>query len=91
MLISYGEKSEEMVLENNLRIIMAKQRIDNVSELINITGLSRNALNKLWHNENMESVKLGTLLEICDKLEIKLSDLIEYIPNKESEGKTVEQ
>jgi len=69
-----------MGIENNLRIIMAKQRIDNVSELISITGLSRNALNKLWHNENMDSVKLGTLLTICDKLNINLSELIEYKP-----------
>jgi len=69
-----------MSIENNLRIVMAQQRIDNISELINITGLSRNALNKLWHNENMESIKLGTLIEICDKLEIKLSELVEYTP-----------
>lgn len=71
-----------MGLENNLRIVMAKQRIDSVSELMKITGLSRNALNKLWHNENMESVKLGTLMIICDSLGIKLSDLIEYTPEK---------
>jgi putative transcriptional regulator len=69
-----------MLIENNLRIIMAKKRIDNISDLITITGLSRNALNKLWHNENMDSVKLGTLMIICDKLGIKLSELIEYMP-----------
>lgn len=71
-----------MPLENHLRIVMAKQRIDNVSELINITGLSRNALNKLWHDEELESVKLGTLMIVCDKLDIKLSELVEYIPDK---------
>lgn len=69
-----------MPLKNNLRIIMAEQRIDNVSDLITITGLSRNALNKLWHNENLESMKLETLMIVCDKLDVKLSDLIEYIP-----------
>jgi putative transcriptional regulator len=69
-------------IENNLRFIMAKQRIDNISELISLTGLSRNALNKLWHNEDLETVKLGTLLVICDKLDVKLSDLIEYNPDK---------
>jgi putative transcriptional regulator len=72
-----------MMLENNLRIIMAKKRIDNVSDLINITGLSRNALNKLWHNENLDSVKLETLIIICNKLGVKLSELIEYNPDKE--------
>lgn len=71
-----------MSLENNLRMIMAKKRINSVSDLITITGLSRNALNKLWHDENMESIKLGTLMEICDSLDVKLSELVEYIPNK---------
>lgn len=77
-------KKEEktMIIENNLRIVMAKKRIDSISELIKITGVSRNALNKLWHNENMDSVKLGTLMTICDKLEVNLSELIEYIPTK---------
>lgn len=67
-----------MILENNLRIIMAKKRINSISELINKTGLSRNALNKLWKNENLESVKLGTLLVICEKLDVSLAELIEY-------------
>jgi putative transcriptional regulator len=71
-----------MPVENKLRIIMAQQRIDNITELINKTGLSRNALNKLWHNEDLEAVKLGTLITICDKLEISLSELLEYIPEQ---------
>lgn len=71
-----------MGIENNLRILMAKKRIDNLSDLINLTGLSRNALNKLWHNENIESVKLSTLMVICEKLNVQLSDLIEYKPEQ---------
>jgi putative transcriptional regulator len=67
-----------MPIVNNLRFVMAEKRIDNVSELINITGLSRNVLNKLWHNEDLESLKIGTLIVACDKLKINLSDLIEY-------------
>lgn len=61
---------------------MAKKTIDNISELMEITGLSRNALNKLWHNEEVETVKLGTLIQICESLKINLSDLIEYVPEK---------
>lgn len=75
----------DVELENNIRLIMAKRRINSISDLITITGLSRNALNKLWHNENLESVKLGTLLEICNKLDIKLSELIEYTPENYNE------
>lgn len=71
-----------MPLENNFRIIMAKKRIDTITDLINVTGLSRNALNKLWKSDDLGSLKLSTLMTICDKLEIKLSDLIEYSPEK---------
>lgn len=71
-----------MSIRNSLRIIMAQKRIDNLTELMKLTGLSRNALNKLWHDEDLESVKLGTLIQVCDSLGIALSDLIEYHPVK---------
>lgn len=76
------KRGEIMPITNNLRLIMAKRKIDNVSELIQITGLSRNALNKLWHDEDLQTVKFGTLMTICDKLDIKLSELIEYTPGQ---------
>ncbi|MDX5923347.1 MULTISPECIES: helix-turn-helix transcriptional regulator [unclassified Bacillus cereus group] len=75
-----------MKLVNNIRMIMATKNIDNISELLRITGVSRNSINKLWHNENVSSLRLDTLITICEKLEIKLSDLIEYIPG-DSEAK----
>lgn len=71
-----------MALKNKLRIIMAERMINNLTDLIRITGLSRNALNKLWHNQDVESVKLETLIQICKSLGIKLSDLLEYVPDK---------
>ena len=66
------------MIKNNLRILMAERRINSLTELMKITGLSRNALNKLWHDEELETVKLETLMKICDSLHIKLSDLLEY-------------
>lgn len=73
-----------MMLNNNIRLIMGKQRIDNIHDLMERTGLSRNALNKLWHEENLEAIKLGTLIKICDSLNVSLSDLIEYVPDSTS-------
>jgi len=70
------------MIENNLRIIMAKNKINSISELIKITGLSRNALNKLWHNENVETIKLETFMIICDSLNIPLDELIKYTPKQ---------
>lgn len=71
-----------MPIRNNLRRIMADQRIDNISDLMELTGLSRNALNKLWHDKDIESVKLETLTQLCDGLRIPLSELIEYRPRQ---------
>ncbi|MBD2822838.1 helix-turn-helix transcriptional regulator [Xenorhabdus sp. 42] len=70
-----------MKVVSNIRMIMAKKNIDNISDLVRITGVSRNSINKLWHNENVSSLKLDTLITICEKLDVELSDLIEYIPD----------
>ncbi|HGK2418561.1 TPA: helix-turn-helix domain-containing protein, partial [Streptococcus pneumoniae] len=64
-----------MKVVNNIRMIMAQKNIDNITELMKITGVSRNSINKLWHNENVSSLRLDTLLMICETLDLKLSDL----------------
>ncbi|MBL2376707.1 XRE family transcriptional regulator, partial [Klebsiella pneumoniae] len=51
-----------MKVVNNIRMIMAQKNIDNITELMKITGVSRNSINKLWHNENVSSLRLDTLL-----------------------------
>ncbi|WP_242298759.1 helix-turn-helix transcriptional regulator [Bacillus cereus group sp. BfR-BA-01424] len=76
-----------MNLANNIRMIMAQKKIDNIAELIRITGVSRNSINKLWHNENVSSLRLDTLITICEKLDVKLSDLIEYVPGNVDSNK----
>ncbi|MEB9728284.1 helix-turn-helix transcriptional regulator [Bacillus cereus] len=68
-----------MKVVSNIRMIMAKKNIDKISDLVRITGVSRNSINKLWHNENVSSLKLDTLITICEKLDVELLDLIEYI------------
>ncbi|MRA58645.1 helix-turn-helix domain-containing protein, partial [Bacillus thuringiensis] len=65
-----------MKVVSNIRMIMAKKNIDNISDLVRITGVSRNSINKLWHNENVSSLKLDTLITICEKLDVELLDLI---------------
>ncbi len=76
-----------MALKNNLRILMAEKRIDNITVLMEVTGLSRNALSKLWRNQDIETVKLETLIQICKPLNVKLSDLVEYIPGDDLDEK----
>ena len=72
------------MLKNNLRIFMGERRIDNIKDLMELTGLSRNSINKLWRNDKVETINLGTLIKICDALEVSLSDLIEYVPESPS-------
>lgn len=74
-----------MTMKNNLRLIMAQHKISSITELMERTNLSRNALNKLWHDEDLDTVKVGTLLKICDAFQISLSELLDYTPEKQDE------
>lgn len=71
------------MLKCNLRLIMAEKRIDDIADLMRMTGLSRNALNKLYKENELETVKIETLIKICNALQCKLSDLIEYMPEQD--------
>lgn len=65
----------------NLRILMAEQKINSIKELMELSDLSRNAINRLYQEENLEKVTMETLIKLCDVFKCKLSELIEYIPN----------
>ncbi|WDF49768.1 helix-turn-helix transcriptional regulator [Paenibacillus sp. KACC 21273] len=67
---------------------MAEHRIDDITELMKLSGLSRNSINKLYREENVETTKLETLFKLCDTFQCQLSDLIEYQPDqKEADNK----
>jgi putative transcriptional regulator len=61
---------------------MAQHRIDDITELMAKSGLSRNSINKLDRGTNIETTKLETLFKLCDTFNCKLSDLIEYVPKE---------
>ncbi len=67
-----------------LRMLMAEQRIDGVGDLMQRSGLSRNAINRLYKGteEEIKTTNLKTLITLCDVFDCKLSDLIEYTPEK---------
>lgn len=71
------------MLTNHLRYRMADRHIDDISDLISRSGVSRNTINKLFRNTQIETVKLETLMRLCDALHCKLSDLVEYHPDEE--------
>lgn len=70
------------MLKNYIRYRMADQNIDDITGLMERSGVSRNAITKLFRNENVDTLKVGTLMRICDALECNLSDLLEYKPEK---------
>lgn len=70
------------MIKCNIRVLMAEHRIDDITELMEKSGLSRNSINKLYKEINIETTKLETLLKLCDTFECKLSDLIEYTPDQ---------
>lgn len=72
----------QLMLKCNLRRLMADHKIDDISELMKLSGLSRNSINKLYRENDIESTKLETLFKLCNVFGCKLSDLIEYTSDK---------
>lgn len=68
------------MLDVRLRFVMAENKIDNITELMELSGLSRNAINRIYKENEVEKTELRTLLKLCDAFKCKLSDLIEYTP-----------
>ncbi|MDR1629350.1 MAG: helix-turn-helix transcriptional regulator [Oscillospiraceae bacterium] len=68
------------MLKCYLRHRMADKNIDDVLELMKLSGVSRNTINKLYRNKEVETIKVETLIRLCKSLECKMSDLVEYVP-----------
>jgi Predicted transcriptional regulator len=66
------------MLKSYLRHRMADRSIVDITQLMAISGVSRNAINKLFRGVDLETLKLETLVKLCDALKCNLSDLIEY-------------
>ena len=66
------------MLKCYIRHRMADKNIDDIAELIILSKVSRNSINKLFRGKDLETVKIETLIKLCDALDCKLSELIEY-------------
>jgi putative transcriptional regulator len=64
----------------NLSTLLGAKRI-NQAQLSRITKIRYNTINDLYH-EIAEGIKFEHLEKICDALECKSSELIEYVPKK---------
>ncbi|PEN96244.1 toxin-antitoxin system, antitoxin component, Xre family protein [Bacillus cereus] len=70
-------------MNNNFSFILAK-RLISVSEVANATGLSRTTLTNIYYRRS-KNVSFSTLKILCDYLDISLSELIEYVPNRDKD------
>jgi putative transcriptional regulator len=52
-----------------------------VAELARRTDISQNALGRLYHEKN-KGVEFETIEKVCEALECKIEDLLEYIPRE---------
>lgn len=68
------------MIKSKLSEIMGKRRIK-MSELQKLTGLGVNTVRKIYYNTG-HNVSYITLDKICEALDCKISDIIEYVPNK---------
>ena len=73
------------MIKCNIRIFMAKNKIDNITDLMELSGLSRNAINRLYREIELEKVTMETLIKLCDTFNCNLSELFEYIPEDKDE------
>ena len=67
-----------MSIASRIRHVMAEKRINSVSDLQRLTGLSRTVLNKLFHDQKLEGVTLGTLHQFCQALDVPLQEVIQF-------------
>lgn len=78
------------MIKSKIRHLMADKKINSLSALIRETKISRETLNKLYHEEKLESLKLEMIIKVCEYFDCDISDLIEYIPDKPTENTTAE-
>ncbi|MBQ3819685.1 helix-turn-helix transcriptional regulator [bacterium] len=67
------------MINNKLSTILGEKRM-RVSELSKLTGISQNALNKIYHNKT-KGVDFNTLNKICNILERNTQEIFEFIPD----------
>lgn len=69
------------MLKCNITHLMIDNEIKSVFELMKITGLSRETVNKLFKIKDIETIKFQSIMRICNALHCSLADLIQYIPD----------
>lgn len=67
------------MIKNRLSSVLGEQRM-RVSELSKLTGISQNALNKIYHDKT-KGIDFDTLNKLCNVLKKNSQELFEFIPD----------
>ena len=67
------------MIKNRLSIILGEQRM-RVSELSKLTGISQNALNKIYHNKT-KGIDFDTINKLCNALDRNSQEIFEFLPD----------
>ena len=70
------------MIKNNLSKLLGERRMK-MTDLCNITGISKNTIFRLYH-ELASNFSLKTIDKICSALNCNIQDLFEYIPNNKN-------
>ncbi|WP_050613295.1 helix-turn-helix domain-containing protein [Bacillus testis] len=63
-----------MVVRNNLRVLMAKHKM-NIQDVSDATGLSRKSISKLYHEESVQ-ITFDVIARICKLFDCDVDDLL---------------
>jgi putative transcriptional regulator len=74
-----------MAVKVHLSRLMGELRL-NIADVSKLTGLHRNGITKLYKEET-DGIKFDTLEKLCIALKCEIQDLIEIVPNEESDPK----
>ena len=71
------------MLKSLLRYRMVDIKCNHITDLMKMSGVGKNTIHKLYRGKDINTIKLDTLIKLCDTFHCKLSDLVEYIPDEE--------
>lgn len=61
----------------NLENVMWDKRVKSINQLSEMTGIGRPTLTAILKNTT-QSVRLGTIITLCDHLDCDINDLLKY-------------
>ena len=81
---------QKSTLRCHLSTIMGERKMKKV-DVMNASGVGRFQVSRLYREDHMESITLGTCIKIADGLGVSLDELISYTPAKKQQNKAIMQ